>query len=113
MAETTSSTPRVQSAHDFDVSPHTSCPFMPVFAPPAVMFERGLGTELWDVEGRRYLDFLAGIAVVSLGHANPVVAAAIREQSETLLHVSAFFANPPAARAAGAINSLLFEVTGC
>lgn len=102
----------VPSAHPFETSPHDYCPFMPVFAPPAVMFARGRGTELWDVDGRRYLDFLAGIAVVSLGHANPVVAAAIREQSDTLLHVSAFFANPTATRAAAAINTLMSDVTG-
>jgi len=41
-------------------------PFMPVFAPPSVMFVRGKGTELFDIEGRRYLDFLSGIAVTSL-----------------------------------------------
>lgn len=85
---------------------------MPVFAAPAVMFERGRGTELWDSEGRRYLDFLAGIAVVSLGHAHPVVAEALRTQSETLLHVSNFFANQPATRAAAAINGLLRDATG-
>lgn len=102
----------VPPAHPFATSPHDYCPFMPVFAPPAVMFERGRGTELWDVQGNRYLDFLAGIAVVSLGHANPVIAAAIRKQSDTLLHVSAFFANPTATRAASAINTLLSDVTG-
>lgn len=101
-----------KSAHPFDTAPHEHCPFMPVFAPPSVMFVRGRGTELWDVEGRRYLDFLAGIAVVSLGHANPVVAAALSKQSETLLHVSAFFANPTATKAAAAINQLLWETTG-
>lgn len=85
---------------------------MPVFAAPAVMFERGRGTELWDSEGRRYLDFLAGIAVVSLGHAHPVVAEALRTQGETLLHVSNFFANQPATRAAAAINGLLRDATG-
>lgn len=100
------------SAHDFETAPFTRCPFMPVFAPPAVMFERGRGTELWDSQGRRYLDFLAGIAVVSLGHSHPVVAEALRTQSETLLHVSNFFANPPATRAAGAINELLRDATG-
>lgn len=99
-------------SHAFETSPHEYCPFMPVFAAPAVMFERGQGTQLWDVDGRRYLDFLAGIAVVSLGHANPVVATAIREQSATLLHVSAFFANPTATRAATAINTLMRDVTG-
>lgn len=99
-------------SHSFDTGGHRYCPFMPVFAPPAVMFERGRGTELWDSDGRRYLDFLAGIAVVSLGHAHPAVSEAIRQQSETLLHVSNFFANPPATRAAAAINTLLADATG-
>jgi acetylornithine/succinyldiaminopimelate/putrescine aminotransferase len=85
---------------------------MPVFAPPQVMFERGSGTELWDVNGRRYLDFLAGIAVVSLGHANPVVARAVSEQMSRLAHVSNFFANPVATKAAADIDALLAEVTG-
>ncbi|MGA0879481.1 MAG: aspartate aminotransferase family protein [Ilumatobacteraceae bacterium] len=99
-------------SHGFDTGEHRYCPFMPVFAPPSVMFERGRGTELWDSEGRRYLDFLAGIAVVSLGHSHPAVTAALRRQSETLLHVSNFFANPVATRAAAAINALVFETTG-
>ncbi|MBA3287432.1 MAG: acetylornithine/succinylornithine family transaminase [Acidimicrobiia bacterium] len=85
---------------------------MPVFGPPQVMFERGAGTELWDVDGRRYLDFLSGLAVTSLGHAHPVVATAIAEQAATLLHVSNFFANPVATRAAIALDRLLTEATG-
>jgi acetylornithine/N-succinyldiaminopimelate aminotransferase len=85
---------------------------MPVFGPPAVMFERGLGTELWDSDGKRYLDFLAGIAVVSLGHANPVVADAICDQANRLLHVSNFFANPVATEAAVKIDGLLRDATG-
>jgi predicted acetylornithine/succinylornithine family transaminase len=76
------------------------------------MFERGRGTELWDSDGKRYLDFLAGIAVVSLGHSNPVVAEAVGDQLERLLHVSNFFANPVATEAAVKINELLFEATG-
>ena len=60
------------------------CPFMPVFGAPKLMIERGRGTEVWDTDGKRYLDFLSGIAVVSLGHANPVVAAAIAEQARHL-----------------------------
>lgn len=83
------------------------CPFLPVFAPPTVQFLRGKGTELWDSTGRRYLDFLAGIAVVSLGHANPAVASAISRQAETLVHVSNFFANDVATRAARTLNALL------
>lgn len=83
------------------------CPFMPVFGPPQVMFERGLGTELWDVDGNRYLDFLCGIAVTSLGHSNPVVTAAIAEQAATLMHVSNFFANPVATETAVLVDMLL------
>ena len=89
-----------------------TCPFMPVFGPPAIMFERGSGTELWDSNGKRYLDFLAGIAVVSLGHSNPVVAAAISSQASTLLHVSNFFANPVATEAALKVNALMHDATG-
>ncbi len=83
------------------------CPFIPVFGAPSVMFEKGSGTELWDVDGKRYLDFLSGIAVVSLGHANPAVARAIAEQAATLLHVSNFFANTTATRAAVALSQLM------
>jgi predicted acetylornithine/succinylornithine family transaminase len=83
------------------------CPFMPVFGAPQVMFVRGEGTQLWDVNGKRYLDFLSGISVTSLGHANPRIADAIAEQAHTLLHVSNFFANPVAARAAVMVDQLL------
>jgi acetylornithine/N-succinyldiaminopimelate aminotransferase len=87
-------------------------PMMPVFAPPAVMFVRGRGTELWDVDAKRYLDFLSGIAVTSLGHANPAVADAISAQAHELLHVSNFFANPVAVQAAIEVDALLAEATG-
>lgn len=101
-----------EPAHDFDTRELTACPFMPVFRAPKIMLERGRGTEVWDTEGNRYLDFLAGIAVVSLGHANPVVAEAVSRQAHQLVHVSNFFANPVAADAAIAVDSLLREVTG-
>ena len=89
-----------------------SCPFMPVFGAPQVMFERGQGTQLWDVNGKRYLDFLCGIAVTSLGHSNPIVASAISQQANTLLHVSNFFANPVATQTALMVDKLLSEVCG-
>jgi len=92
-----------------DASPS---PFIPVFAPPSVEFVRGSGTELWDVDGKRYLDFLGGLAVIGLGHAHPVIADAISEQARTLLHVSNLFANPVAIEAAGLVNDLLREATG-
>jgi acetylornithine/N-succinyldiaminopimelate aminotransferase len=104
--------PAAAGAHAFHHAPMTHCPFMPVFGPPAIMMERGRGTELWDADGKRYLDFLAGIAVVSLGHANPQVAEAIAEQAERLVHVSNFFANPVATEAAVKLNDLLAAATG-
>ena len=59
------------------------------------LFVRGEGAYLWDGAGRRYLDFLAGIAVVSLGHAHPVFVEAVSRQAATLAHVSNYFATPP------------------
>ncbi|PZU45934.1 MAG: acetylornithine transaminase [Microbacterium sp.] len=59
------------------------------------LFVRGEGSSLWDADGRRYLDFLAGIAVTSLGHAHPVFVEAVATQAATLAHVSNFFATPP------------------
>ncbi len=53
-----------------------------------LVFTRGEGTRLWDVEGRSYLDFIAGIAVCSLGHSHPRVVGAIRAQAGRLMHVS-------------------------
>jgi acetylornithine/N-succinyldiaminopimelate aminotransferase len=98
--------------HTFDTTPIDHCPFMPVFGAPPLSMERGSGTEVWDTDGRRYLDFLSGIAVTSLGHANPVVADAICRQASTLVHVSNFFANPQATAAAVKINELLEDATG-
>ena len=60
------------------------CPIMPTYGAPSVMFVRGQGTELWDSQGKRYLDFVGGLAVQSLGHANPEVAEAISEQGMKL-----------------------------
>jgi len=100
------------SAHSFDTRGLDQCPFIPVFGAPSIMFERGSGTELFDVDGKRYLDFLSGIAVVSLGHANPAIVSAVQKQAETLMHVSGFFANPTATDAAVSLNALLADATG-
>lgn len=59
------------------------------------LFVRGEGAYLWDADGKRYLDFLAGIAVNSLGHAHPVFVDAVSRQAATLAHVSNYFATPP------------------
>jgi len=100
------------AGHGFDTQGMAHCPFMPVFGAPSVMFVRGLGTELWDSGGKRYLDFLCGIAVTSLGHSNPAVARAIADQASTLLHVSNFFSNPVATETAVMLNELFHGATG-
>lgn len=56
---------------------------------------RGEGAYVWDADGRRYLDFLAGIAVNILGHCHPAVVAAIQQQAATLLHTSNLYVTPP------------------
>ncbi|HWD24672.1 MAG TPA: acetylornithine/succinylornithine family transaminase [Acidimicrobiales bacterium] len=64
---------------------------MNTYKTPSVNFVAGEGVVLTDVDGREYLDFLAGLAVVSLGHAHPAVAQALSRQAATLLHVSNLF----------------------
>ena len=66
---------------------------MPTYRTPTVRFVSGSGAWLVDAEGNRYLDFLSGIAVTSLGHAHPAVRDAICSQAGKLLHVSNLFAN--------------------
>ena len=56
---------------------------------------RGEGTRVWDEDGKEYLDFLSGIATVSLGHSSPVVVKAITEQADQLIHVSNVFYTVP------------------
>ncbi|HEU4906590.1 MAG TPA: acetylornithine/succinylornithine family transaminase [Solirubrobacterales bacterium] len=65
-----------------------------------VEFVRGEGARLWDSEGREYLDFLAGISVCSVGHCNPAVVEAVREQAGRLMHVSNLFYTEPMVRLA-------------
>ena len=67
-----------------------------VYARQPVAFVRGRGCELWDADGRRYLDFFAGLAVTNLGHCHPAVVQAIQAQAERLLHVSNHYHTVPA-----------------
>src|SRR3954471_1439186 len=66
---------------------------LPTYARFDLELERGQGSYLWDVEGRRYLDFGGGIAVCSLGHANPEIAEALAAQARKLLHISNLYYN--------------------
>jgi len=72
-----------------------------------VAFVRGEGTVLWDSEGKRYLDFLAGLAVTGLGHAHPEVADAIADQAHTLVHVSNLYYNDVQPHVAARLDALL------
>ena len=85
----------------------TSSVLMPTYAPPTVTFIRGEGTVLWDDGGKRYLDFLSGLAVTSLGHAHPLVADALSAQARTLWHVSNLFGNALAPEVAATLDRLL------
>jgi acetylornithine/N-succinyldiaminopimelate aminotransferase len=73
---------------------------MGTYARNPVEFVRGEGTRLWDDEGNEYLDFLAGISVVQLGHCHPAVVEAVREQAGRLMHVGNLFYTEPAMRLA-------------
>ena len=83
------------------------CPFMPTYGAPAVRIVRGEGCRLWDEDGNEYLDFLAGIAVVGLGHAHPEIADAIAEQARTLVHVSNLYGTVPGTDVAITLDRLL------
>ena len=65
---------------------------MPTYQPLPLTFARGVGTRLWDEDGREYLDALAGVAVTNVGHSHPAVVAAITEQAGLLLHTSNLYA---------------------
>jgi len=83
------------------------CPLMPTYGPPTLQLVRGEGAWLWDKDGRRYLDLLSGLAVTSLGHSHPQVAAALFEQAQTLLHVSNLFGTEPGWQVAQTLDRLL------
>ena len=72
-----------------------------------VAFVRGEGTHLYDSDGRSYLDFLSGLAVVSLGHAHPAVADAVADQARTLTHVSNLYYNDIQPQLAERLDDLL------
>lgn len=64
------------------------------YARRPIAIVEGKGTEVFDADGKRYLDFTSGIAVCALGHAHPVLVKAIQEQSEKLWHISNLFQSP-------------------
>ena len=71
-----------------------------LFARSPVCFERGEGTILYGLDGKRYLDFLGGLAVNALGHANPVISGAIKAQADKFIHCTNLYYIEPQARLA-------------
>ncbi|NDC13216.1 MAG: acetylornithine transaminase [Actinobacteria bacterium] len=65
------------------------------YGTPSVELVKGSGIEVWDSSGKKYLDFLGGIATNLLGHNHPQVSAAISKQAKTLSHISNFYAHEP------------------
>jgi len=82
--------------------------FLPVSKRLPVTLVRGEGTRVWDDQGREYLDFVAGIAAVSLGHCHPEVVEAIRRQAGELMHTSNYYYTVPQVKLA----QLLCESSG-
>ncbi len=77
-----------------------------VFGAPGLVISRGEGCWVWDVDGRRYLDLVSGIAVNALGHSHPELVAAISKQAGELVHVSNFFTTTAQVGAAERILAL-------
>ena len=69
--------------------------YMPTFKRAPVTLVRGEGLRVWDDKGRSYLDFIAGVAVNSLGHCHPVVVEALQKQAATLIHTSNLYYTIP------------------
>ncbi|MGN6230026.1 MAG: aspartate aminotransferase family protein [Trinickia sp.] len=95
--------------NDFAVNRQTFDEVMvPVFSPASFVPVRGEGSRVWDTQGRDYVDFTGGIAVTGLGHAHPALVRVLREQGETLWHVSNAYTNEPVLRLAKRLESLTF-----
>ncbi|GAB3549290.1 aspartate aminotransferase family protein [Noviherbaspirillum agri] len=103
---------RQESSAPTDAAPVTRQTFdevmVPVYAPSSMLLVRARGLDVWDQEGRQYLDFTAGIAVTSLGHSHPAVMEALRAQSEMLWHVGNGYTNEPVLQLARAMTEATF-----
>lgn len=82
--------------------------YLQTFKRYPIAFDHGKGARIWDVEGREYIDALAGIAVNNVGHCHPKVVEAIKQQADKLLHISNFFVSKPQVD----LSKKLTEITG-
>ena len=89
--------------------------FLPTSKRLPVTLVRGEGARVWDLDGREYLDFVAGIAATSLGHAHPEVVKAIERQARELMHVSNYYYTVPQIKLAQLLceNTCLDKVFFC
>lgn len=97
--------------HDFDPA-WLDQYVMPNYGRFPIWPERGEGPYLWDRDGKKYLDFAGGVAVCPLGHAHPEIAAALAEQSRTLIHVSNWYCIRQQAQLARVIVEEIVGVAG-
>jgi acetylornithine/N-succinyldiaminopimelate aminotransferase len=82
--------------------------YLPAYNRFPVTIEKGSGSWVWDTDGKKYIDALAGIAVTSLGHSHPKVLETLEKQARKLMHVSNFFLTPPQAE----LSVKLAEISG-
>ncbi len=87
--------PAPRSTGSEDLQQRYAGALMNTFGAPKLVLTKGEGCYVWDAEGNRYLDLLAGIAVNALGQAHPALVSAVTDQLKTLGHVSNFFATEP------------------
>ena len=80
--------------------------YLPTFGRYPVAIQKGRGSKVWDVEGREYIDVLAGIAVNSVGHCHPEVVKAIQVQAGKLIHISNYYVSEPQVNLAGKLIEL-------
>ncbi|MBS9429260.1 bifunctional acetylornithine/succinyldiaminopimelate transaminase [Photorhabdus akhurstii] len=69
---------------------------LPIYSPAQFIPVRGQGSRVWDQQGKEYIDFAGGIAVVALGHCHPALVDVLKQQGEKLWHISNIFTNEPA-----------------
>ena len=79
---------------------------MATYGTPTMVLEKGSGATVWDVDGKKYIDFLAGIAVNVLGHGHPAIVDAVTSQIATLGHTSNFAAHPQVLKLAKRLQEL-------
>jgi acetylornithine/N-succinyldiaminopimelate aminotransferase len=81
---------------------------VPVFSPASFVPDRGLGSRVWDTQGKDYVDFAGGIAVTALGHAHPELMKVLHDQGAKLWHIGNGYTNEPVLRLAKRLEELTF-----